>query len=548
MKVAVAQIGTDPGCFDYNIEKIIRAIKQAKTEGVKLLVFPEGAIQGYAHLDLVFSQTFLEATQAALQRIAASTEGITIIIGFVDFPSTATGPDGNPVIHNSAAVIQNGSIIAVRDKTLLPEYDIFSEYRYFTPGTRTGLVTIDDLQVGIGICEDLWATGYRTQVYPALIEAGADLLVNISASPFHAGKQQDRIHVIKDLILGKNVAFIYANLVGSYDGYDGEIVFDGQSMIWNADGNLVGVAPAFTEQLHCVELNNAPIVSYAPASETAEMYNALVFGIQEYFRRTGFARAFIGLSGGIDSALVACLCVTALGKDAVVGITMPSHVTSEETCADAHTLAKNLGIQIEERSIVSEFNAWRMQAESAHPQGVNSLTLQNKQARIRGAILMEYSNQYPSSIVVSTGNKTELALGYCTLYGDMCGGFAAISDVSKERVYALSEYYNALTGFACIPQSTLDRTPTAELEVGQTDAANLPADYDILSPLVDAIVDAKQSRSELLKKFDATVVDKTMRLIRVNEFKRRQAAPGIRVTRKAFGIGRRIPMIHCFTD
>lgn len=547
MRVAVAQIGTDPGAFKANSAHVRDYINQARQAGVQLIVFPEGCIPGYAHLDLVFERNFARASRAAVAELAADCTDITAVIGFIDYAENQQGPAGKPLLYNSAAVLSAGKIQAIRDKTLLPEYDIFSEYRYFTPGQRTGLVDIGGYQTGIGICEDLWSSGYNTKVYPKLLSQGANLLINISASPFHIDKAQQRYDLVQQIINGKPAAFIYANLVGSYDGYDGEIVFDGQSMIWNSRGQLCAVASGFQEQLLIADLHSSSEISWRPAPAAEQLYQALILGIREYFRRCGFERAYIGISGGIDSALVAALVVVALGSDKVIGVTMPSEITSSETLSDSLELAKRLGMRIDQRPIKSEYQSWFQAFRESFNRDPGRMTKQNKQARIRGSILMEYSNEDTSGIVVSTGNKTELALGYCTLYGDMCGGFAAISDVSKERVYLLSRYINQLHGRELIPQSIIDRTPTAELEPGQTDAANLPADYDIISPLVDALIDQQIPQEELYGRYSKTIVDQTARLIRVNEFKRRQAAPGIRVTSRAFGIGRRIPIAHGYS-
>ena len=384
MKVVIAQIGTDPGFFNANVEKISTAIDQAKKQNAELIIFPEGAVQGYTHMDLAFNSEFVLETRKSLEKIAATTAGITAIVGFLDLGSPEPGPDGKPVLYNSAAVISNGAIVTIRDKTLLPEYGIFSENRYFTPGTRTGLVDIAGKKVGIGICEDMWSAGYRQKVYPALIEQGADILVNLSASPFHVARQQERVEIIESIVSGSETAFLYCNLVGSYDGYDGEVVFDGQSMVWGKQNSLVAMAAAFKEELLVVDLETATSMPFSPRDEAAELYDALVLGIQEYFRRSGFERAYIGLSGGIDSALVAALATAALGAENVIGVTMPSHITSSETLSDAKQLATNLGIVCKERTIAPEYSAWLAEATDAHGKELHTLTRQNKQARIRG--------------------------------------------------------------------------------------------------------------------------------------------------------------------
>ena len=354
--------------------------------------------------------------------------------------------------------------------------------------------------------------------------------------------------MIQRIIGGTDVPFIYANLVGAFDGYDGEVVFDGRSLVFGRDGAVIAAGAAFAEDLVVADVSSAAPIEVPAEDESREICEALVLGIREYFRRTGFHRAYIGLSGGVDSALVAALAVRALGRENVIGVTMPSHITSDETKSDALLLAKNLGIRCDIRPIVAEYAAWETEARRALGREPRSITKQNKQARIRGSILMEYTNEDCKGLVISTGNKTELAAGYCTLYGDMAGGFAAISDLSKARVYAVARWINSEAGTDIIPASILTRVPTAELEHGQTDAANLPADYDVLSPLIDAIVDDQCSYEELCRSYPQDVVEKTLRLVHLNEFKRRQAAPGIRVTKRAFGIGRRFPIVHGFVN
>ncbi len=546
MKIAVAQIATDPGKIRENAEKIKDYVQQARAAGAELVVFPELSLPGYGHMDLVLQKAFTDAVRNALYKIAEVSDGITVVVGFVDRDDTAVGPGRKPVLYNSAALLRDGALRAVIDKTLLPTYDIFSELRYFTPGRRQGIVEVGGRRLGIGICEDLWDEGYGIRVYPALADQHPDLLINISASPFAVGKLHERKALIQRAMNGSGVPFVYANLVGCFDGYDGEIAFDGRSLMINSAGQLAALGKAFEEELLLLDTEAAPAVQVPPENPSQELHGALVLGIREYFRRTSFERAYIGLSGGIDSALVAALAAEALGSDNVIGVTMPSHITSSETRADALRLAENLNIRCDVRPIGGEYKAWEDDFRQALGREPRPITKQNKQARIRGSILMEYTNEDPKGLVISTGNKTELACGYCTLYGDMAGGFAAISDLSKARVYQVAEYINSSAGMEIIPASIIKRIPTAELEHGQTDAANLPADYDVLSPLVDAIIDEQCPYDELCRRYGTDVVDRTLRLVHANEFKRRQAAPGIRVTNKAFGIGRRFPIVHGF--
>ena len=547
-RTAVAQITTYPGEFRKNQVKIVAALRAAREQQAGLVVFPELTIPGYAHLDLALRTEYVDANLRCLEELLPETADLTALIGFIDRDPAERGPNNQPVLYNSVAVIHNGELVAIRDKTLLPSYDIFYEERYYTPGTRRGIVEVAGLKLGIGVCEDLWSEGYSTKIYPQLIQAGADLLVNLSASPLHLAKLQERVQRIAEISKNHHLPFVYTNLSGSFDGYEGEIVFDGRSLVFDQAGQLVGLGATFAEDLFVVDFERAQPLLLSAYDEAEEIYGALVLGIREYFRRNGFQRAYLGLSGGIDSAIVAALAVEALGAANVIGVTMPSHITTDATRNDALLLAKNLGIRCDLRPILPEYQSWQNEFKESIGKEPLSLTKQNKQARIRGAILMEYSNEDPRGLVITTGNKTELATGYCTLYGDMCGGLAAISDVSKERVYLLSQLVNRRAGCDIIPESIIKRVPTAELEVGQTDAANLPADYEVLSPLVTDIVDNEISFQDLCRRYDKTVVQETLRLIHRSEFKRRQAPPGIRVTRKAFGIGRRYPLTHSFFE
>lgn len=548
-QVALAQIKSDPGCIAKNKVYIKETILRAKAGGAEVVVFPETTITGYLCQDLFFDRNFIAQNLKALQEIAESVEGITAIVGYIGIDQNQIAPGGKPRLYNAAAVLADGKIISHIEKSLLPTYDIFDERRYFEAGRTKGCVEVRGRKLGIGICEDMWAKGYDQSVYEPLLREKPDLLVNISASPFSHGKLDRRISQIEEILGQSNCPFVYSNLVGGYDGYDGEVIFDGQSLAFGSNGKLAKVGASFTEDLVFIDVAQPGTLPMPKNLGVQQLYDALVLGIRDYFRRCGSKKAFLGLSGGIDSSVVAGLLAEALGPENVICVTMRSHITADETKNDAIEQAKRLGTVCYERPIIDEYNAWlngyRSSKAGSEPP---SLTKQNKQARIRGSILMEYSNDTPGGIVVSTGNKTELALGYCTLYGDMCGGFAAISDVSKEKVYELARYMNERSGREVIPISIINRAPTAELEVGQTDAANLPADYDILSPLVDEIVDEQKSFEELCKTYDPEVVKKTMRLVQINEFKRRQAAPGIRVTDKAFGIGRRVPIAHGFRE
>ncbi len=545
MKVEIAQIATDPGRFEANARKIISAIEKGREDRADLVVFPELAIPGYMSLDLLLSQKYLEENKRYLDKIIDETAGISVVIGFVDFEEKL-GPDSTPVRYNSAAIISDGKLVGVEDKTLLPDYDVFYENRYFKTARNRKVYEISGVKVGIEICEDLWDEKYSTKVSQDLMSKGAQLLVNISASPFYVGKRKVREKLIKKVVEKYNVPFVYTNLVGGQDGYDGELVYDGQSMLFNREGKMVGLGKPFCEDIFLVDLNRDQGIDLPPQDLTGELYNALVLGIRDYFRRTGFKKTFIGLSGGIDSAVVAALAVQALGKENVIGVGMPSRYSSRGSVEDASSLAKNLGIDFKLLPIEDIFASFEKNLEDSFKNLKKDTAEENIQARIRGTLLMAFANKF-GALVISTGNKTETALGYTTLYGDMCGGLAAIADVSKLKVYQLAEYINGISGKKIIPAEIMKKAPSAELREDQTDEESLGL-YKLVSPLVDEIIENGKTKTDLFKKYPKDLVEKTLERIKTAEYKRRQAPPGIKVTEKAFGIGRRMPIAHGFRD
>jgi NAD+ synthase (glutamine-hydrolysing) len=551
MQIAIAQITTDPGKTDSNTKKIIAAIERARAQKCSVIVFPELALSGYGSMDLFHRVDFINENAAALEMIRQNSQNIAVIVGFPELADHSKRAGARPLLYNSAALIHDQKVIGIQAKQLLPNYEIFSEERYFVPGKSSQIFNLLGRKIGIQICEDLWDAEYENKVSRSLITQGAEIIFNLSASPFEPGKFAARSERIAALYSERNFKghFVYANLVGSFDGFEGEVVFDGRSTVHDASGNLVALGKSFGEDFIVFDLGgeNAKGVSPAPAltvdiDPVEETYQALVLGVREFFRRLSMKKAFIGLSGGIDSAVVAALAVEALGKENVVGVTMPSKITSAETKDDALLLAKNLGIRCDVRPIAEELDAWKKSFVAAMGREPQGLTVQNKQARIRGAIMMEYSNEVPGGLVLTTGNKTELATGYCTLYGDMCGALAVIGDVSKLRVYEVAGFVNLRAGTEVIPGSTIERVPTAELAEGQEDRQSLPADYPILSPLVERIVEELDTLTGLNESFEPSVTERVIGLVNRNEFKRRQAAPGIRVSSHAFGVGRRLPM------
>jgi NAD+ synthetase len=556
-RVAIAQISTDPGAIVANTEKIISYIKEARTKGAHLVVFPELAVTGYCSMDLLWDKDYLAANLAAINKIREATEGITVVVGFVDVDPNGTRSGGRPKIFNSAAILHDGKMLGVQDKTLLPNYDIFYEERYFAPPRASKVVQAGPIKLGAEICEDLWTSGYQEDPTRTLVQGGAELVVNLSASPFNVGKLPVRHSLITDTARNHGVPMVYANLVGAFDGFEGEVVFDGRSMIVNKSGQLTTVGTGFQEQLIISDVFARQEMSLPQVAEIEELHDALVLGIKDYFRRVGsidkanFKLAYIGLSGGIDSAVVAALAVEALGPDKVVGITLPSRYNSEETKGDAQGLAENLGIRFKSVSIEKQMQAC-METFSedselmAAPEGVSN---ENVQARLRMIDLMYYANR-TSGVVLNTGNKTELALDNCTIYGDMVGGFSVLGDVDKDRVFQLARYINQRAQREIIPVTTIERVPSAELKPNQVDADVMGADPARIAPLVRSIIEKKLSLSEAIglfeQEFSEALIRRTFQRIDRSEWKRRQAAPGIRVTPHAFGVGRLMPISHGF--
>lgn len=549
MKIAIAQISTDPGNIADNTKKIISCIKKTQEMKADIIIFPELAIPGYMSLDLMLHQKFVAENLKALQNITKQTKNILAIIGFIDQDKAKIGPDGTPVRYNSAAIIRNQKIIAVQDKTLLPNYDVFFENRYFAQGRGQKLISFQAVKLGVQICEDLWDENYPIKVSEDLVAKGADFLINISGSPFYLGKRFDREKLIKKVSKSHKVPFIYVNTVGAQDGYDGELIFDGQSMIFNKGGNLIYLGKQFEEELFYVDTDD--LIKVEKKYElpvyhaTEELLNSLTLAIKEYFRRTNFTVAFIGLSGGIDSAVVAAIAVNALGMENVTGIYMHSPYSSKQSLEEVRKLVKNLGINLEVISIEETYLNLLNTLKSHLNNLPFDITEENIQARIRGIILMAHANKF-WGLVISTANKTETALGYTTLYGDMCGAIAPLADVSKLKVYELADFINTKGRKEIIPQTTIERIPTAELKENQTDEDSLGASYKLISPLVDEIIEERKNSEELSKKYPKRLIKKIFDLINKSEYKRRQAAPGIKVTKKAFGLGRRIPIVHKF--
>ncbi|HJL73854.1 MAG TPA: NAD+ synthase [Candidatus Marinimicrobia bacterium] len=531
MKIALCQINPTVGALDANKELILSNYKEAVENGADLVVFPEMVITGYPIADLLYEDGFVDENKKVLGEIADKST-VPLILGYID--------KDKEHLFNSAAVCVNGEQVYRYDKLLLPTYDVFDEDRYFSAGTEPGICELQvggkEVKIGLEICEDLWDEDYDRNISKELHEAGVDCIINISASPYHELRLNERLDLVQSKVQLTNIPFYYCNLVGAQD----ELIFDGQSIAMNGDGSLVGLGTIFQEEIIYIDTENNSTVEIHQKSREAELYDALVLGVKDYFRKTGHHEAVIGLSGGIDSSLVACIAVDALGAENVHGVSMPSVYSSEHSKDDAHALAENLGIDYRSISIEDAVDQFETTLKPHFSDQEKNVAEENIQARVRGNLLMALSNKH-HWLVLSTGNKTELALGYCTLYGDMSGGLAVISDLSKVDVYGVSKWVNKHAGFERIPENCITKPPSAELAPGQVD----PFDYDIVSPLVEAIVEERKSPAQLAAEgYEKELVKDLYQKIRVNEYKRRQAAPGLRVTKKAFGTGRRMPIVN----
>jgi len=541
IRIGMAQINPVLGDIEGNVNKIVETIEHAIRTKVELLVFPELTITGYSPQDLLFNARFIRANLEGLKKIAGHVPNELIaVVGFID--------KVDDKIYNGAAIIRNGQIIDKRFKTLLPNYDVFDEKRYFSSAEANYPVPVSvngkSFLLGVEICEDLWDADSDVKITRELAEQGTDLIVNLSASPFEHNKRAVRQQLILRKIQDLKIPFVLVNQVGGQD----EFVFDGNSLALDSTGAVIAWGKEFIESLTSFDLDiksgkGAPVELPSVRKEES-IYRALVLGVRDYFRKTGCRKAVLGLSGGIDSALVACVAAEALGAGNVTCVSMPGHFTADMSNKDAGIIAKNLGVNLLTVPIGNIANAYDKELSSIFAALEADVTEENIQARIRGNILMAIANKF-GYYVLSTGNKTELALGYCTMYGDMAGALAVISDLSKSDVYAVSRYVNEKNGKEIIPERVFERIPSAELAANQVD----PFDYEVVSPLVDLIINDQKSGDELVKMgYDRTLVRDILNKIRLAEYKRRQAAPGLKVSGKAFGIGWRYPIINYFKE
>ncbi len=543
MKIGCAQINPTIGDFAGNCRKIVSFALQARAGGCGLAVFPELCICGYPPMDLLEYDSFVEENLRALRRVQAEAPtGIGIMVGYVDRNRSGAGKG----LVNAVSLIADGGILHTQAKTLLPTYDVFDEARWFEPSRERRTVSFGGERIGIAICEDLWwetepAPGLRYPVDPVadLLNAGATLIVSPSASPFHAGKMKVRLSLLSRIGKTSGVPAVYVNTVGANDG----LIFDGRSMATSADGALIFLGKGFEEELGIVDSSAPSSVTALPEDALAEIEHALVLGIRDYAAKCGFSRAHLGLSGGIDSALVAALAVEALGPANVGIFALPSRYSSPQSEEDAREIAKNLGLELEVLSIEGVFGSYLKTLKPLFDGRAPDVTEENLQARIRGALLMAYSNKF-QSLLFATGNKSEFATGYATLYGDMCGGLAVIGDLLKTEVYALARSINSRG--RVIPERVLERAPTAELRPNQTDQDSLPP-YEILDRILELFLIENRSAEEIAAQgIDAALVKSVLHMVEKAEYKRRQAPPVLKVSPKAFGMGRRIPIARRF--
>ena len=556
MRIALAQINPTVGDIAANSRRIIHFIDAARNQRADLVVFPELALIGYPPKDLLLKPTFIDDNLAALSTIAQAAVGIDAIVGYAD---RNRDPIGRP-LHNAAALLRDGVIVSRHFKTLLPTYDVFDESRYFEPAppghdAAHNVIPIADHPVGICICEDLWNDErliprrlYHQNPIAELYAAGAQILVNTSASPFVLGKHEFRLELFANQARRWNRPLVYVNQVGGND----ELVFDGNSVVLDRTGRVIAQARDFDEDLLVVDiatantdLEDARIEKHSVGLES--VHKALVLGLRDYVQKCGFTSVVLGLSGGIDSALTAALAVAALGPEKVHGVAMPSRFSSQGSVDDARQLAHNLAIPLQIIPIGPVHDAYESTLKDAFAGRQPDVTEENLQARIRGGVLMALSNKF-NHLLLTTGNKSEIAVGYCTLYGDMCGGLAVISDVPKTMIWDLARWINAKSGRELIPQSSIDKIPSAELRPNQTDQDSLPP-YPVLDAILFRYVEEEKSAAQIVAEgFDAETVLRVIRLIDRSEYKRRQAAPGIKVTTRAFGFGRRMPIAQNYVQ
>ena len=540
MKIALGQINPTVGDFSGNAAKIIQFARQARSAGAGLILFPELAVSGYPPHDLVERPSFVTRNRETVERIAAETQGIAVICGMV----TPAEADSGKKVMNSAALLREGRIEFIQSKMLLPTYDVFDELRNFAPAKSQQLFSFCGNQMALTICEDAWNDKrfwnkrlYRIDPVEELVRAGGNFVLNISASPFWLGKRELRRDMLAAIAHNQKVPVAMVNQVGGNDS----LVFDGSSLVIAPDGQVIAQGKSFEEDLIYFDSQSLTGDMHTQTiGEEASAYEALVLGTRDYVHKCGFERAIIGLSGGIDSALTASIAVDALGSENIIGVGMPGPYSSRGSIDDAQQLARNLKIRFELLSIDEIYEAARRTLVPVFTGMPEDVTEENIQSRARGMLLMAMSNKF-GALVLSTGNKSELAVGYCTLYGDMVGGLAVISDVPKTLVYRLSAYVNSRR--KVIPEATIEKPPSAELRPDQRDSDSLPP-YEVLDEILEDFVEESWSAEQIARahNFDPDLVRRVIRMVERSEYKRQQAAPGIKISAKAFGYGRRFPI------
>ena len=554
MRIALAQINNTVGDLEGNTNKILDFARRGAAAGADVVVFPELALTGYPPRDLVEKSSFLERTEIALQEIAARSAslGTTLVVGYV-----GTSPK-SAAIHaqNAAAVLEGGHVVFRQCKMLLPNYDVFDEARFFQPAACQDIWTMAGTKVALAICEDAWndkqfweRRRYSRDPIEELVKKGAEIIISINASPWNIGKRKQREDIFRATVARFGLPIVYVHMVGGND----QLVFDGNSFVMSAAGQIVAEARSFAEDLILFDtLTGTGDHHQEVLSDDEAAYEALVLGTRDYIQKCGFRKVIIGLSGGIDSALVAAIAVDAVGKENVVGVGMPGPYSSDHSLADARSLAHHLGIRFEVVPIKCGYEAMIETLQPLFDGLQPDTTEENLQSRLRGMVLMALSNKF-GSLVLTTGNKSEIAVGYCTLYGDMCGGLAVISDVPKTMVYRLARIancrYRKKGAPPPIPESTLTKAPSAELRPDQKDTDSLP-EYEILDAILAGYIERYESVSEIAARenISENLVRDIVRKVDRNEYKRQQAAPGLRITPKAFGVGRRFPIAHRFTE
>ena len=544
MKIALIQLNPIIGDFNYNCEKIIRYAQNAAAAGCDFAVFPELAVSGYPPLDLLERNSFIDDHDSAVRKLIDALPPIPVMFGCFERCEKSSGKP----LYNSVLVADKGKIIHRTRKQLLPEYDVFDENRYFEPGSPGEPFSFGALNMGVTVCEDIWhyaVDDYRSRpvadLHAKALQEGRslDLLINVSASPYHRGKAQVRQSIFSSLTAQYGIPFFYVNQVGGQDS----LLFDGASLALDSAGNTIARAAHFKEDMVVVDTEtwSGELRGAGETEEVELVHDALVMGVHDYVTKSGFSRAVLGLSGGIDSALTAALAVRALGAENVLGVALPSPYSSKESLEDAEALARGCGCRFEILPISDLFEGYRAALDQLFAGREEDVTEQNIQARIRGNLLMALSNKF-DHLLLTTGNKSEMAVGYCTLYGDMSGGLAVISDVPKQLVYELAHFINR--SGEIIPARILEKPPSAELKPDQRDQDDLPP-YELLDQILELYLEEGCGREEIVRRgFDPEVVDDIVRRIRINEYKRKQAPMGLKVTSKAFGFGRRLPNVQ----